>query len=154
MPSAAEDPSSLGGLATASGRTDALSVWSTDSSAPQGSTQPFASSFASRAVDDADKFVLLALDKATGEGPSPRLGAGGAAVPGELDALAFAMGALWELADASDVNQVRRSAARRTRRARAAPATYTRSCSALPRRSASRRQASRCFWRTHTPATP
>jgi hypothetical protein len=113
MPSAVEDggavllpPIKAGAAFDTSNRTDAVSVWSADS-APQVSSQPFASTFASRAVDDADKFVLLALDKASGEGPSPRLGAG--AVPGELDALAFAMGALWELADSSDVNQVSRA---------------------------------------------
>ena len=81
-----------------------------DSGASPPASLPFSSSFALRAVDTSDKFVLKALDN-SGEGPSPQLAA--TTVEGELDALAFAMGALWELAAESDVNQVRLARAAR-----------------------------------------
>ena len=73
------------------------------SPAADAGSVPFSSAFTSRSVEDTDKFVLAALASG-GEGRSPRVGPG---VEGELDALAFAMGALWELAAESDINQVR-----------------------------------------------
>jgi hypothetical protein len=77
---------------------------------------PFSSAFAQRSVEETDKFVLDALTKG-GDDPSPRLGGHG---EGELDALAFAMGALSELANDDDVNQARaRRCCARHRRTRA-----------------------------------
>ncbi len=80
---------------------------------PSSGAQPFSAAFAQRSVEETDKFVLQALVKG-GDPPGPQLGI--ATVPGELDALSFAMGALWELAAESGVNQVRARAHRAQQR--------------------------------------
>lgn len=66
---------------------------------------PFSSAFAARSVEETDRFVMAALGKG-GDDLSPRLGANNPG-EGELDALAFAMGALSELAADDDLNQAR-----------------------------------------------
>ena len=106
MPAAVQDamPQPVRPGAAPSGKADSA-AWSPVADA--GSV-PFSSAFTSRSVEDTDKFVLAALASG-GEGRSPRVGPG---VEGELDALAFAMGALWELAAESDINQVRPRSAR------------------------------------------
>ena len=69
--------------------------------------------FTSRTASDSDVFVLQALaGKGSSLDPEPLVGSPKAQA-GELDALSFAMGALWELAAENDVNQARvRGAAR------------------------------------------
>ena len=81
----------------------ASSAYGGDASFSPTAGAPFSSAFAQRSVEETDRFVLEALGKSTDD-PSPRLGG---TADGELDALAFAMGALQELADEDDVNQVR-----------------------------------------------
>ena len=81
----------------------ASSAYGGDSGFSPTAGAPFSSAFAQRSVEETDRFVLEALGKSTDD-PSPRLGG---TADGELDALAFAMGALQELADEDDVNQVR-----------------------------------------------
>jgi len=70
---------------------------STDLAGPPAAPR---SAFAQKSVASADGFVL---SKLAGHKEAPSQ----AAVPGELDALSLAMGALWELAAESDVNQAR-----------------------------------------------
>ena len=62
--------------------------------------------FTSRTAGDSDVFVLQALGKGSTQDPEPLVGSPKAQA-GELDALSFAMGALWELAAENDVNQAR-----------------------------------------------
>lgn len=85
------------------------SAYAGDASFSPTAGAPFSSAFAQRSVEETDKFVLDALTKG-GDDPSPRLGAH--ASDGELDALAFAMGALSELAADDDINQARARCAR------------------------------------------
>jgi hypothetical protein len=62
--------------------------------------------FTTRTAGDSDTFVLQALGKGSAQDPEPLVGSPKAQA-GELDALSFAMGALWELAAENDVNQAR-----------------------------------------------
>jgi hypothetical protein len=93
-------------FAAAGGKGEPAGAWGGEACAD---VAPHAPTFAQRSVEETDRFVLEALDKAgeAGEGTTPK----GGAVEGELDALAFAMGALWELAADCDVNQARAWAA-------------------------------------------
>ena len=68
-------------------------------------SQPFSAAFAQRSVEQTDVFVLKALGKGGDGLPGPQLDK--QTVAGELDALSMVMGALWELAAESDVNQAR-----------------------------------------------
>ena len=89
-------------------KTSAAGAGGGEASFSPTSGAPFSSAFAQRSVEETDRFVLEALVKG-GDDPSPRLAANSA--EGELDALAFAMGALSELAADDDVNQARARAA-------------------------------------------
>jgi hypothetical protein len=139
LPPAAPAPIAVTMAAPLADKSDAGSTaWGSEAGDAPQPALPFVAAFAHRSVEDPDRFVRDALDKG-GEGPSPRLGGG--AVEGELDALAFAMGALWELAAESDVNQARARA--RAPRASARQQTGNAACAARRRRSAARARAAR-----------